>query len=92
MSAVEKYYPIINDFVKSQGLSITIVLLLAAWFGYDNYQYRNKLEKEYIKLQAEVKDCNTRILILYEKDRADMMEIIDRNTEMLDRIERRLDE
>jgi len=83
---------VVMELIKSQGFTVVLVLALAVWFAYDNYNYRNKLEKEYIKLQADVKNCNEQVLNFYQKDRKIMLEVITHNNQMLERIERRLDE
>ena len=82
--------PAINELVKSQGLSVVLLMCVSAWFAYDNYNYRIKMEIKYNDLQTEVMSCNDRIIEIYREERETMLQTIDKNTTVLDRIEKRL--
>lgn len=82
--------PAINELVKSQGLSVVLMMAVSAWFAYDSYNYRMKMEAQYNELQTEVRSCNDRIIEIYREERETMLQTIDKNTTVLDRIEKRL--
>jgi len=49
-----------------------------------------KMERQYNELQTEVRSCNDRIIEIYREERETMLQTIDKNTTVLDRIEKRL--
>ena len=82
--------PTINELVKSQGFAVVLMAAVSLWFAYDNHLYRKKMQQEYLELQNEVKICNSQIVEIYREERNKMLQTIDKNTEVLDRLESKL--
>jgi len=85
-----KLIPIFTEVLKSQGFSVALMMSVAAWFAYDNHQYRVKVNQEYEKLQTEVRACNDQIIEIYREEREKMLETIEKNTDVLSEIKNKI--
>lgn len=82
--------PTINELVKSQGFAVVLMAAVSLWFAYDNHLYRKKMQEEYLELQNEVRLCNESIVTIYREERMMMLETIESNTKVLNRLESKL--
>ena len=85
------FLPTLNELVKSQGFAVVMMAAVSLWFAYDNHLYRKKMHEEYLELQQEVRLCNDHIVTIYREERTIMMQTIDANTKILNRLENKLD-
>jgi hypothetical protein len=91
-------WAIITVFAKSfiesaqkQGFSIMLLLLVSTGLMYMLKLERDTREKQVQTLSEEVKACRNEVIQYYREDRAMSNEIILKNTEVLLRLERKLD-
>lgn len=74
-----------------QGFSIALLLLVSGGLTYMVKLERDTREKQVEALSQEVKNCRNEVIQYYREDRAISNEIILKNTEVLLRLERKLD-
>lgn len=74
-----------------QGFSITLLLVVSFGLSYMVKIERDTREAQVQALSEEVRNCRNEVIQYYREDRATSNEIILKNTEVLLRLERKLD-
>lgn len=86
LSVVQKMLEI----VVKQGFSVLLLICAVGWFGYQNYILRTYFDAKVLRLEDKVDQCNNNLIQYYRDDHMKSEKIIERNTDLLQKLEKKL--
>lgn len=77
--------------IINQGFSVLLLIAAVSWFGYENHHLRIDMNDKVDALDEKVESCNNNLLQYYKEDRLRNEAVIERATNVIERIESRLE-
>lgn len=80
------------ELVMRQGMTVILLLAAVSYMFLELSETRSEMQADIEELKIDVKACNQSVLDCYKENQGKTNELIRQNTELLTRIERKLDE